>query len=376
QYMAELEQVRDSTQLKMVKVSEHLEEYLRNIRTILRFISLNDDVVSMTRGSHDYIKAIYEDTYERLLLSEVYVIKRDFDGTHRPFMTFEHGDEEHTVEELHDLESEEYEHETQVKQIQRFVQNPALEVQISSPGELCVSKSGVVYSVPVRSQGELVGIVAGMIPEENISEVLETIDCHEMVLLFNEQGDSFTCQDMDEQTRAWCRAQLSKQGLGELLKGRRESSEVGKYHVTVTEVNFDDGQEWYLVFMHDEAAHLQTHGLSGILSRYSVSAIVFLLSITATLLCRSLHKRFMVEENLRQAKEETEEINEELIKTTAKANDMATQAEWANVAKSQFLANMSHEIRTPMNGIVGAITLVLTKNLDEKVREYLTIAQR
>lgn len=190
-------------------------------------------------------------------------------------MTFEHGDEEHTVEELHSLENEEYEYKTQVEQIRRFAQNPALEALISSPGQLCVSKTGVVYSVPIRSQGELMGIVAGMIPAENISKILETVYCHGVVLLVNERGNSFTCEDMDEQTRAWFQAQLRAQGVKEFFKGHRELFEVGKYQVTVTEVDIPDGQEWYLAFMHDEAAHLQASGFLGILSRYSTAVMFF-----------------------------------------------------------------------------------------------------
>ena len=40
--------------------------------------------------------------------------------------------------------------------------------------------------------------------------------------------------------------------------------------------------------------------------------MVFLLGMTVTLLCRSLRKRLVVEENLRQAKEKAEGINEQL----------------------------------------------------------------
>ncbi|MBW8038807.1 MAG: hypothetical protein FVQ85_02270 [Planctomycetes bacterium] len=69
QYMAEVEEVRENAQFKMIMAREQIENYLLNTRTILRFISLNDKVMNMTRDSNDYIKAIYKDTYKQHLLS-------------------------------------------------------------------------------------------------------------------------------------------------------------------------------------------------------------------------------------------------------------------------------------------------------------------
>ena len=66
------------------------------------------------------------------------------------------------------------------------------------------------------------------------------------------------------------------------------------------------------------------------------------------------------EEALKTARAELEGANRQLLETnrgleeqTARANDMAQQANLANVAKSEFLANMSHEIRTPLTAILG-----------------------
>jgi PAS domain S-box-containing protein len=77
--------------------------------------------------------------------------------------------------------------------------------------------------------------------------------------------------------------------------------------------------------------------------------------------------------HLRQAKEETEQINKELINATELANRMASEAEMANVSKSRFLANMSHEIRTPMNAIMGFSDILTEESPTEMQKHYIEI---
>jgi len=68
--------------------------------------------------------------------------------------------------------------------------------------------------------------------------------------------------------------------------------------------------------------------------------------------------------------------NQHLAESTLRANEMAIQAEAANLAKSQFVANMSHEVRTPMNGVLGMTGLLLNTRLEKEQRHYAEVIHK
>ena len=62
--------------------------------------------------------------------------------------------------------------------------------------------------------------------------------------------------------------------------------------------------------------------------------------------------------DLEATRKDAAELNEQLVVSSIRQQELAEEARDANHAKSRFLATMSHEIRTPLNAIIGYTDLL------------------
>lgn len=286
QRTAVVEQLRERSRLKMRAAKDTIENYVGEIQLCLRLMSLYPQVLVQSREANDYLESIFRANYDRHHLEEIYIHKADFDGRRRPFKAFEDASDEYSASE-HTLDREYAEYTVQMKHIRTFDQDPTLELLISEPLELCTGRPGRVFSVPIRSQGNLAGIVSGMVSSRVVSEALEASSPKtNAVLLVHGLGSMVGCTDFPAEMYPWFAEQFEREGVSGFFESRDDNFSAGKYAALWTPTSIPGAARWRIAFLYDEEASLQASGISSEWTGWGTAALVLLLGGAVLVLCR------------------------------------------------------------------------------------------
>jgi len=167
----------------------------------------------------------------------------------------------------------------------------------------------------------------------HVPDIITEIDCDGIILSVNHAVEGFTQEDLVGRSSFEFLTEEGHQVFSTSLKKAIESRQVQSYELNI--VNSDNTSVWI------------SNRIVPIIERQK---IVTLLVITTDI-------------------SEQKKANEVLI--VEKSN-----ADKANVAKSQFLASMSHEIRTPMTGMLGMASLLEQTDLSNEQQECVSTIQQ
>ncbi|AET69947.1 signal transduction histidine kinase [Desulfosporosinus orientis DSM 765] len=92
------------------------------------------------------------------------------------------------------------------------------------------------------------------------------------------------------------------------------------------------------------------------------------LSRANELLLKEISEREVIEQTLRQTKEDLEQLNEELLSSNEKLKELDSM-------KSDFLSTVSHELRTPLTSVLG-FAKIIKKKMDEVLIPNLQIGEK
>ena len=345
-------------EVRMAGTLEHVEEYFSRISADILFITMDPHVRDMSDGSRGFIQGLFDHERESKRLTEIYVLKRDFDGARRPFMTFEQGASSGSTQEAHAPEREQEEYRALVEQMVRFDDDPTLRAQISPELTLCQGFSaegpltsdtralGVVYSVPVRREGELRGIVAAMVPTSNIQAELARGNYLNMAVLANESGDIYSCADLPEDTRAWFETEFQRKGVSGFYETAAAVFDVGRWKALWTPVEIASGQRWWLAFLYDETATLEEAGISHFRGGWGGAAGILVLGAVVAGLLKvgfgRLEDRISFLRERRRAREALQESEEHYRELVEGAENLVTQVD--SEGKFTFVNDMAEKV--------------------------------
>jgi PAS domain S-box-containing protein len=295
------QQMRKGIELRLEKSEQQLTQYLNQVITNMRILSMHQDIINLDNTLSTNTDNAFRDLLDHDRLSEIYIFKSDFDGKSEPFKVFKKEPLVLKTKNTHALENEKEEYSTQLEHLRNFSKDPSLELQLGSMITLCTNEKGFVISHPISKDGQLVGMVSGMIPVSSFIACIDANSNKGLLALVNGNGQVVAGKNKNNEMARWLDKKLSSGSASDLFKGISHRFKEADYTITTLKIKMPGSNGWCFAHIHNEAEYIKAGGSYGVLSGYGTVLLVLLLGLTGCLLSKNQRRRQEAESELIKA---------------------------------------------------------------------------